>query len=231
MSQEFGVKRSTSGRLKSFVKELVYKLHGKREDDDGTRSRSSTESTDWETFVRVSLTLRDIRKDGMLLRSFMHFSRSEFSEENVLFWLNVQHFKNTEFQDQQELLHDAQFIYNQFLRQNASSWVCVRTKTYEDVHNMLLDSPQTVGHDLFNLAELEVQETLEKDCLPRFTEAVVRGTPIKSGNDEYVQTVVRKRLGTKLSSAVEGIHDYPIPGYAQKDHVIMKKHSSRIYPR
>uniref|UniRef100_A0A8C9W0A5 Si:ch211-196h16.12 n=1 Tax=Scleropages formosus TaxID=113540 RepID=A0A8C9W0A5_SCLFO len=97
----------------------------------------------------------------MGLEAFRWFLRSEFSEENLEFWLACEDYRSTA---ESQLGAKAHGIYSQFINSQAPQEVNLDSETREAVTNMLRD-PRA---DAFNNAQQQIYTLMSKDSFPRF---------------------------------------------------------------
>ncbi|MED6278775.1 hypothetical protein CHARACLAT_027347 [Characodon lateralis] len=95
------------------------------------------------------------------LQTFRGFLRSEFSEENLEFWLACE-----EYRVSPSNLHKtkASSIYNQFINPDAPLEVNLDAETRESLLS-LMDVPCA---DTFNKAQQRIYSLMAKDSFPRF---------------------------------------------------------------
>ncbi|XP_034397776.1 regulator of G-protein signaling 3-like isoform X2 [Cyclopterus lumpus] len=94
---------------------------------------------------------------------FRHFLKSEFSEENLDFWLAVEQFKRT--RPLSKLAARAAKIYDEFISTNASRQVNVDSSVRESTNQGLRVGVNPVS---FQLAQGQILGLMETDCYPRF---------------------------------------------------------------
>ncbi|XP_033729065.1 uncharacterized protein LOC117318148 isoform X2 [Pecten maximus] len=95
---------------------------------------------------------------------FKGFLRSEFSEENLEFWIACQDYKNCK---DSKLMVQAQKIYSDFVAFQAPKEVNLDSKTrMQAISN--LDAP---SRETFVEAQKRIQALMEKDSYPRFLES------------------------------------------------------------
>uniref|UniRef100_A0A8C2WSR6 RGS domain-containing protein n=1 Tax=Cyclopterus lumpus TaxID=8103 RepID=A0A8C2WSR6_CYCLU len=99
--------------------------------------------------------------DGQAM--FRHFLKSEFSEENLDFWLAVEQFKRT--RPLSKLAARAAKIYDEFISTNASRQVNVDSSVRESTNQGLRVGVNPVS---FQLAQGQILGLMETDCYPRF---------------------------------------------------------------
>ncbi|KAF7657055.1 hypothetical protein LDENG_00032420 [Lucifuga dentata] len=98
-------------------------------------------------------------KSGLQL--FRGFLRSEFSEENLEFWLACEDYRVAPLNLQQ---NKASSIYSQFVNTNAPQEVNLDAETREALLS-LMESPCA---DMFNNAQQIIYNLMAKDSFPRF---------------------------------------------------------------
>ncbi|XP_072512744.1 regulator of G-protein signaling 5 [Salminus brasiliensis] len=95
------------------------------------------------------------------LQAFRWFLRSEFSEENLAFWLACQDYKNT---PESKLAEKASSIYTQFINPDAPQEVNLDSET-RDALMCVMDEPAASA---FNEAQQRIYCLMAKDSFPRF---------------------------------------------------------------
>uniref|UniRef100_A0A667YSJ0 RGS domain-containing protein n=1 Tax=Myripristis murdjan TaxID=586833 RepID=A0A667YSJ0_9TELE len=99
--------------------------------------------------------------DGLAV--FRHFLRSEFSEENLDFWLAVEKYKKT--RPLSKMAARADKIYNEFISTSAARQVNVDSLV-RDLTNQSLRGG--AGPASFQLAQDQIFSLMETDSYPRF---------------------------------------------------------------
>ncbi|XP_051250605.1 regulator of G-protein signaling 3 isoform X3 [Dicentrarchus labrax] len=97
------------------------------------------------------------------LAVFRHFLRSEFSEENLDFWLAVERFKRT--RPLSKMAARAAKIYDEFISTNAARQVNVDSSVRESTNQSLRLG---VNPASFQLAQEQIFGLMETDSYPRF---------------------------------------------------------------
>nr|KAF6291516.1 regulator of G protein signaling 5 [Myotis myotis] len=96
------------------------------------------------------------------LASFKSFLKSEFSEENLEFWMACEDFKKTT--SAAKMAEKAKKIYEEFIQTEAPKEVNIDHFTKDiTVRNLVEPSPSS-----FDVAQKRVHALMEKDSLPRF---------------------------------------------------------------
>ncbi|XP_041091383.1 regulator of G-protein signaling 3-like isoform X2 [Polyodon spathula] len=96
------------------------------------------------------------------LAAFRAFLRSEFSEENLEFWLACEDYKKT--WTSFNLQRKAKKIFNQYIKTQAPREVNLDSKTREITSQLVLNPTRSC----FDQAEKRVYGLMEKDSYPRF---------------------------------------------------------------
>ncbi|XP_029296280.1 regulator of G-protein signaling 3-like isoform X2 [Cottoperca gobio] len=118
---------------------------------------STTEVLRWAESLEALLT----NQYGLAV--FRHFLRSEFSEENLDFWLAVERFKRT--RPLSKMAARAVKIYDEFISTNAARQVNVDSSVRESTNQSLRLG---VNPALFQLAQDQIFDLMETDSYPRF---------------------------------------------------------------
>ncbi|CAL8343616.1 unnamed protein product [Lota lota] len=105
-------------------------------------------------------------KYGMAV--FRHFLRSEFSEENLDFWLAVDKYKKTRTLN--KMATRAHSIFNEFISTSASRQVNVDSSVREVTNQNLRQAP---GPASFQLAQEQIYSLMERDSYPRFLKSLL----------------------------------------------------------
>jgi regulator of G-protein signaling len=102
-------------------------------------------------------------KDGVAL--FRGFLRTEFSDENIEFWLACEDYKQTN--KEAKLMNKAKSIYTEYVAvgspREVNLEIQLRLFTAEKILNPTIDT--------FDLAQKRIQSLMEKDSYPRFLES------------------------------------------------------------
>ncbi|XP_077450830.1 regulator of G-protein signaling 21 [Stigmatopora argus] len=115
-------------------------------------------------------TLKDVLQNKVYLAAFHSYLQSEFSEENIEFWLACQNFRATSSQDKLQL--KAKDIYNEFIQPTANKEInvdhCIRKEIRKSLHKP--------GLTCFDEAQKHIYRLMERDSCPRFlhSEAFLR---------------------------------------------------------
>nr|XP_046262181.1 regulator of G-protein signaling 5 isoform X2 [Scatophagus argus] len=104
------------------------------------------------------------------LQVFRGFLRSEFSEENLMFWLACEEYRLSPSKTK------ASNIYNQFINPDAPQEVNLDAETREALLNVM----DSLCADSFNKAQQRIYSLMAKDSFPRFLRSTYCMEAIKS---------------------------------------------------
>ncbi|CAM5134720.1 unnamed protein product [Eretmochelys imbricata] len=120
------------------------------------------------------------------LDAFTRFLKTEFSEENIEFWIACEDYKKNKTSHQ--LLPKAKTIYETFIRKDAPKEVNLDFHTKEV-------TAQNITHptlDSFDVAQAKVYRLMEQDSYPRFLRASMYLDLIK-GREQSGHPALRRR--------------------------------------
>lgn len=100
------------------------------------------------------------------LASFQTFLRSEFSEENIEFWLSCENFRKSK---SGKLEKKGWMIYEEFIKNDAAKEVNLDHETKEITKKNL----QHVTHNCFDVAQKKIYNLMESDSYPRFLKSAL----------------------------------------------------------
>ncbi|XP_034567746.1 regulator of G-protein signaling 21-like isoform X1 [Notolabrus celidotus] len=104
-------------------------------------------------------------KTGHLV--FEDFLRTEYSEENLLFWLACQEYKK--ITSKAEMILAAKRIYTEFVQVDAPRQINIDCVTREEISGNLSQS----GPNCFDRAQRLIYALMENDCYPRFLKSEI----------------------------------------------------------
>ncbi|MEE6496283.1 hypothetical protein FKM82_002283 [Ascaphus truei] len=143
--------------LKNYLKSLLPHLESSiRLASSGKNKVSANEIIQW------SMSLEKLLANQAGQAVFRDFLKSEYSEENIEFWLACEDFKRTKTFD--ELRSKAEIIHQEFIQPNASKQVNIDFSARNVVTKELLDPTPTV----FDEAQKMIYILMERDSYPRF---------------------------------------------------------------
>ncbi|KXJ20301.1 regulator of G-protein signaling 21 [Exaiptasia diaphana] len=117
---------------------------------------SMEEALEWTKSFEKLLT----NKSGIKL--FHDFLKSEYAEENLLFWLAVEKLKKET--DPANIKNIAQMIYNDYVSTESPKEVSIDHKTRQVIDHEIVEPTQNT----FNKAQQHVYYVMFLDCYPRF---------------------------------------------------------------
>ncbi|KAL8569554.1 hypothetical protein ACOMHN_044692 [Nucella lapillus] len=123
--------------------------------------------------LQWSRSFESLLLDQTGLELFRGFLRSEFSDENLEFWIAVEEFKQLKASKVPEV---AQKIYTDFVAPQASREINLDFKT----RMRTLANLSTPSKEVFEEAQRKVQALMTKDSYPRFLESDVYQRVIRS---------------------------------------------------
>lgn len=104
-------------------------------------------------------------KTGQLV--FENFLRTEYSEENLLFWLACQKYKKRTIET--EMAEAAKMIFEEFVQVDAPRQINIDCVTREEIsENISHPAP-----NCFDRAQKLIYGLMENDCYPRFLKSEV----------------------------------------------------------
>ncbi|XP_056448393.1 regulator of G-protein signaling 3-like [Gadus chalcogrammus] len=130
-------------------------------------------------------------KYGMAV--FRHFLRSEFSEENLDFWLAVDKYKKTRTLN--KMATRAHSIFNEFISTSASRQVNVDSSVREVTNQNLRQAP---GPASFQLAQEQIYSLMESDSYPRFLKSLLY-SQLANQRPAHAQTDCQNEKGSTKS--------------------------------
>ncbi|XP_044054424.1 regulator of G-protein signaling 21 [Siniperca chuatsi] len=116
----------------------------------------------WQTDDKPHPTLEKLLRDKKYLAAFRAFLQSEFSEENIEFWLACEDFKLTASPD--ELRWKAEEIYQEFIQPTA----CREINVDHHIREKIKKSLGEPSLSCFDEAQKHVYLLMERDSCPRF---------------------------------------------------------------
>ncbi|KAK7094721.1 hypothetical protein V1264_006232 [Littorina saxatilis] len=123
--------------------------------------------------MQWSRSFESLLLDKTGLELFRGFLRSEFSDENLEFWIAVEEFKQLK---SSKLPSVAQKIYTDFVAPQAPREINLDAKT----RMKTLANLSSHNKEVFEEAQRKVQALMEKDSYPRFLESEVYQRIIRS---------------------------------------------------
>ncbi|XP_036199870.1 regulator of G-protein signaling 5 [Myotis myotis] len=155
-AKEIKIKLGTLLQKPDPAADLVIPYNEKPEKPAKTQKPSPEEALQWRD------SLDKLLQSSYGLASFKSFLKSEFSEENLEFWMACEDFKKTT--SAAKMAEKAKKIYEEFIQTEAPKEVNIDHFTKDiTVRNLVEPSPSS-----FDVAQKRVHALMEKDSLPRF---------------------------------------------------------------
>lgn len=155
-AKEIKIKLGTLLQKPDPAADLVIPYNEKPEKPAKTQKPSPEEALQWRD------SLDKLLQSSYGLASFKSFLKSEFSEENLEFWMACEDFKKTK--SAAKMAEKAKKIYEEFIQTEAPKEVNIDHFTKDiTVRNLVEPSPSS-----FDMAQKRVHALMEKDSLPRF---------------------------------------------------------------
>ncbi|XP_055993754.1 regulator of G-protein signaling 5 [Sorex fumeus] len=155
-AKEIKIKLGTLLQKPDAAPDLVIPYNDKPEKPAKAQKPSPEEVLQWRD------SLDKILQNSYGLESFRSFLKSEFSEENLEFWLACEDYKRTRAPGR--LAQKAQRIYEDFIRAEAPQEVNIDHFT----KGLTLQNLAAPSLNSFDVAQKRVRALMEKDSLPRF---------------------------------------------------------------
>ncbi|KAG8436379.1 hypothetical protein GDO86_007469 [Hymenochirus boettgeri] len=158
-------KNSFAMDLKNYLKSILPHLETSVKSTN--RGKNSFYRLSPDEIIQWTMSLEKLltSEDGQAI--FRDFLKSEFSEENIDFWLACEDYKATN--DSNELRNKAEIIYQQFIQPNASKQVNIDFATRNSVTRDLLEPTLTT----FKEAQKMIHILMERDSYPRFLKSEI----------------------------------------------------------
>ena len=107
-----------------------------------------------------------VLNNAILLEEFTQFTLTEWSVENVLFYVAVEDFKITFRDTPSTAFEKARYLSGQFIKAGAHIEVNIDSELRISILNMIRD--EKLSGDMFDLAQRSVYELMEKDSFPKW---------------------------------------------------------------
>ncbi|KAM9383978.1 regulator of G-protein signaling 21-like isoform 2-T2 [Pholidichthys leucotaenia] len=104
-------------------------------------------------------------KTGQMV--FENFLRTQYSEENLLFWLACENYKK--ITNETEMASVANKIYTEFVQVDAPRQINIDFVTREEISENILQP----GPNCFDRAQKLIYGLMENDCYPRFLKSEI----------------------------------------------------------
>ncbi|XP_001376593.2 regulator of G-protein signaling 1 [Monodelphis domestica] len=146
--------------LKAYLKSMLPHL------ESGIKSSKSKDILSVTEVIQWSQSLEKLLTNQTGLAVFGNFLKSEFSEENIEFWLACEDYKRTE----SDHLHcKAEKIYKAFVQSDATKQINIDFHTRESTAKKI----QVPTPTSFDEAQKVIYTLMERDSYPRFLKSEV----------------------------------------------------------
>ncbi|KAM7379003.1 hypothetical protein PAMP_004583 [Pampus punctatissimus] len=115
-----------------------------------------------EAALRWSDSFEELLKHADGVNIFSQFLRTEFSEENIEFWLACEEYKTID--SEAKLLSKAKYIYTVFIASDAPKEVNIDYNTKMEIQKNIAQPTKSC----FEAAQMKVYSLMKKDSYPRF---------------------------------------------------------------
>ncbi|XP_076091923.1 uncharacterized protein LOC143063592 [Mytilus galloprovincialis] len=160
---------STKSKSKNLAKNMKKRFQFLRRQNTDTvvdqeNSFSFFSVTTYDQALQWSRSVEDLLHDKNGLELFLGYLRSEFSEENLEFWIACEEFRSC---NESSMTGMAEQIYNNFVVSKAPKEVNLDSDTRMETV-LALENP---SRDTFDVAQYKIQALMAKDSYPRFLES------------------------------------------------------------
>ncbi|KAI9518486.1 hypothetical protein NQZ68_036368 [Dissostichus eleginoides] len=115
-----------------------------------------------EAALQWSDSFEELLKHSDGVESFSQFLRTEFSEENIEFWLACEEYKTID--SETKLLSKAKYIYTVYIESEAPKEVNIDYNTKMAIQKVMAKPTMSC----FEAAQIKIYSLMKKDSFPRF---------------------------------------------------------------
>ncbi|XP_042561774.1 regulator of G-protein signaling 18 [Clupea harengus] len=126
------------------------------------KATTTVNSTSPATALRWSDSFEELLNDSDGVKTFTQFLRTEFSEENIEFWLACEDYKTTE--SNTKLPSKAKQIYAVYIENDSPKEINIDHSTRVAIQKIIAQPTTTC----FDVAQGTIYALMKKDCYPRF---------------------------------------------------------------
>ena len=137
---------------------------------------TSQQVADWST------KFQNLIDDEAGRNLFLQFLKTEFNEENLLFWLEVEHFRTLGNSDPAAFAAKAKSIYSGFIKSMVSKEINITAQARAKIEEELRED--RVSENMFDSAQLEAFGIMHKHSYPRFLVSNVFLAVVESTKDK-----------------------------------------------
>ncbi|KAM9844612.1 regulator of G-protein signaling 18 [Aulostomus maculatus] len=145
------------------------------------KTNTSSSNTSPEAALQWSDSFDELLKHSDGVETFSQFLRTEFSEENIEFWLACEEYKT--YDSEKKLLSKAKCIYTIFIESDAPKEVNIDYTTKMAIQKDIVKPTKSC----FEAAQMKVYSLMKKDSYPRFLQS-----------DIYLRLTRRKAPGATM---------------------------------
>ncbi|KAM7401059.1 hypothetical protein PAMA_005316 [Pampus argenteus] len=146
-----------------------------------TKTNMPSSNVSPEAALRWSDSFEELLKHADGVDIFSQFLRTEFSEENIEFWLACEEYKTID--SEAKLLSKAKYIHTVFIAADAPKEVNIDYNTKMDIQKNIAKPTKSC----FEAAQMKVYSLMKKDSYPRFLHS-----------DIYLRLTKRKGPGATM---------------------------------
>ncbi|KAF7705879.1 regulator of G-protein signaling 18 [Silurus meridionalis] len=147
---------------KKYRLSLLMTRSGSHENVSPDKKASSKIQIPPEVALSWSSSFEDLLAHSDGVETFTQFLRSEFSEENIEFWLECEDYKNST--SPANLQSKARQMYAVFIDAEAPKEINIDHSTKLDIQKNIAQATQSC----FDAAQSKIYALMKKDCYPRF---------------------------------------------------------------
>ncbi|TNN81552.1 Regulator of G-protein signaling 18 [Liparis tanakae] len=151
------------------------------EDLQAAKMKEDTSSILPEAALQWSDSFEELLQHSDGVESFSQFLRTEFSEENIEFWLACEEYKTIE--SDTKLLSRAKYIYTIYIDSEAPKEINIDYSTKSAIQKVIAQPTKSC----FEAAQMKVYSLMKKDSYPRFLHS-----------DMYLRLTRRKGPGATM---------------------------------
>ncbi|XP_034039694.1 regulator of G-protein signaling 18 [Thalassophryne amazonica] len=136
---------------------------GSHENVSPHKSTNTTSSNiSAEAALKWSDSFEELLKHSDGVQTFSRFLRTEFSEENIEFWLACEEYKSID--SETKLVSKAKYIYTIYIESEAPKEINIDYPTKMAIQENITQPTKS----LFDVAQIKVYNLMKNDCYPRF---------------------------------------------------------------
>ncbi|XP_055359859.1 regulator of G-protein signaling 18 [Betta splendens] len=145
------------------------------------KTNAATSNIPPEAALQWSDSFEELLKHSDGIETFSQFLKTEFSEENIEFWLACEEYKTID--SKTKLLSKAKYIYTVFIESEAPKEVNIDHDTKTAIQREVARPTKSC----FDAAQVKIYSLMKRDCYPRFL-----------ASDLYLRLTRRKGPGATM---------------------------------